>query len=297
MPKMLSKNTRAVADLLLLMIFWARFFSHKVQPFRVEGVRIVHSPPRFPYVEQFRVCVNCAKSENRICQNLVRIILFTWWIHLHQSIYEMLTRSKVDENPICVICFEELNKSNRVYLSNCHHSLFCTMCLEIFFTSQITDRKLAICCPEYKCKKLVNDVDIKAHTSKETFKKYKILKANIHFECSECNNHVTFPRRKLNNPRSKICDCGKFVCSLHGCDHDANETCAQYVSRVLITESETRKDSTTLLNYCQQCPNCGVFTERNGGCHNMVSLLSHIWYCIVVVDSYCWHTDMQSMWT
>jgi hypothetical protein len=87
-------------------------------------------------------------------------------------------------NNICLICEENLK--NTVYFKGiCGHS-FCYKCGKVLYEDKVETREKTLCCPDYKCKFQIDDIEISKIISERHYESYLKYKIN---EVSEKEEH------------------------------------------------------------------------------------------------------------
>ena len=182
-------------------------------------------------------------------------------------------------NDLCQICLEPIKSS--VTLS-CGHP-FCYQCLFDYFKCKIlegcvnfncfyiaasdkNDSKAKSCSVKIS-EQCILDVISKDILLSEKYTKFKYrLEHPNSRECPRCN----FAQLgSTENPSMKCELCKLEYCYLHASAHEAgNDACKAYIRKELTTE-EYKVSQQYIASTSKQCPGCGMFVSKIGGCNHM----------------------------
>ena len=188
-------------------------------------------------------------------------------------------------NKLCSICFETYAPYDMYELKNCHHS-YCYNCWFIHLKTKIENSEIGkLKCIDLKCKEIIPEefiLDIIKKDKKlvEKYKKFlnrlKILEDPNKVFCPipNCDSYA------IKDKKIKYVKCEKghnFCCICMKKPH-GNNTC----------ENELEKDFQIWKKgkIIKQCPQCGIWTEKNEGCNHMTCAECKYQWCWLCGEKY-----------
>ena len=189
-------------------------------------------------------------------------------------------------NPICNVCFDDLEEEEiKMNSLPCGH-VCCTQCWLNYFKTLITEAKVeSIKCVEHNCKQIISEEfifkfikdDKKLMSKYERFKeRAKIIRDPNKKPCPkpDCESYLE------KNPNKKYVKCKKgheycFDCLLppHG-----KSTCEQILEKDFMKWKKNR--------LLKKCPRCQIFTEKNEGCNHMTCSSCKYQWCWLCLGEY-----------
>ncbi|CAF1307476.1 unnamed protein product [Rotaria sordida] len=204
----------------------------------------------------------------------------------------------------CSICCDTLSTNDAYQLLPCHHTL-CHSCLTSYIRTSISSATysssniLPITCFQQNCSTQLNSSLLQAFLSYEIYQSYSQSLIDRHLFSS--GNYRKCPSRicsnllivddKTKSSSSLMCSCGQRVCSECLEEYHFPATCQQYklyVTRLresgddLLSLSKIGDNSSCYVAEGKNCPNCGEFVEKNGGCPHMTCKCGneYCWMCL-----------------
>ncbi|CAF4221288.1 unnamed protein product [Rotaria sp. Silwood2] len=203
----------------------------------------------------------------------------------------------------CSICCDTLTSYDACQLLPCHHTL-CQSCLKSYICTSISSATYSssggtspITCFQQNCSTQLNSSLLQAFISYEIYQSYNQSLIDRHLFSS--GNYRKCPSRVCLNlliiddktKSSLMCSCGQRVCSECLEEYHFPATCQQYKSYVarlresgddLLSISKIGDNSNCYIAEGKNCPNCGEFVEKNGGCPHMTCKCGneYCWMCL-----------------
>jgi len=195
----------------------------------------------------------------------------------------------------CLVCCETVEGDECCAL-RCRHR-FCRDCWSSYLTVKIKEGEVTrINCPALNCKYTVPDPVVQKLVDKELYEKYLRFVTKSFVEdnaqitwcpAPRCGNAIT---TEMVHGRIVQCHCGFRFC--FSCHHEAHvpASCEQ----VKLWGKKCSDDSETghwLGANTKDCPRCGVFVEKNGGCNHMTCRQCGYEWCWLCLKQWKGHSD------
>ncbi|CAF3624713.1 unnamed protein product [Rotaria sp. Silwood1] len=202
----------------------------------------------------------------------------------------------------CSICCDTLTTNDAYQLLPCHHTI-CHSCLKSYICTSISSATysssstLPITCFQQNCTTQLNSSLLQAFVSYEIYQSYNQSLLDRHLFST--GNYRKCPSRICVNllivddktKSSLMCSCGQRVCSECLEEYHFPATCQQYKSYLtrlhesgddLLSISKIGDNSHCYIAEGKNCPNCGEFVEKNGGCPHMTCKCGNefCWMCL-----------------
>merc|ERR1712137_1021553 len=198
----------------------------------------------------------------------------------------------------CTICSLDVTSDQMYTLKSCGHS-FCEDCWGTYLSIQINEGQSFIKCAHMDCKALVSEEEVRALVSPEIYQKYCTFfmhsfvnnNANIKWcPAPGCGNAVT---SDMVNGNTVTCACSYRFC--FRCSEEAHQpaSCEQLREWKRNCQDESETNNWIAAN-TQDCPKCGLPTEKNGGCNHMTCRQCKHEYCWVCSKDWKGHNDFYS---
>ncbi|UJR14052.1 hypothetical protein I4U23_001049 [Adineta vaga] len=215
-----------------------------------------------------------------------------WFDTLHNE-YDMLE---------CSICCDVLTANDACQLLPCNHIL-CQTCLATYVRTSIASATYSssstspLTCFQPNCTTQLNSCLLQAFLSFEIYHLYidalidrQLFSSGKYRKCPSraCSNLLIVD--EINNQTS-MCSCGQRVCLKCFDEYHFPATCRQYKTYVetlrksgddILSSSKTGDNSDCYIAEGKNCPNCGEFVEKNGGCPHMTCKCGneYCWMCL-----------------
>lgn len=198
----------------------------------------------------------------------------------------------------CSICFSDDTEMGR--LERCGHAC-CIDCLKDYLVTSVEALFTASTTPIVRCfakgcQESISVRDIESYASSASTERYmkKLCHAALRFMpdfawCTKCENGGFFTSDTCTDSTSPClsveCNsCTHQFCRLCRRDAHPNISCSEAFQAFILTDAfyTERLSSRLLQKICKPCPgpNCGVPTQRDGGCSHMT--------CRVCRYQWCW---------
>jgi len=183
----------------------------------------------------------------------------------------------------CPFCLENVRELDRFIFSNCgseSHGV-CRDCTGHYIRGLVTDGRVGkIGC--HQCGAAAAPAEVLQLTDEPTFKKYErfqqMQQDHTVRECPVCGK---FGKPELDEEGNPVAEMRCEECSAEFCYYHSNAhsrvPCAEYRKKVA---REERLAEQGVLRDTKACPNCGVRTEKTGGCNHMT--------CQRCTSDWCW---------
>merc|ERR1712137_271873 len=202
------------------------------------------------------------------------------------------------EEEECTICSLDVTSDEMYTLKSCGHS-FCEDCWSTYLSLQINEGQSFIKCAHMDCKALISEEEVRALVSPEIYQKYCTFfmhsfvnnNANIKWcPAPGCGNAVT---SDMVNGKTVTCRCLYRFC--FRCSEEAHQpaSCAHVRMWKKKCQDESETNNWIAAN-TQDCPKCGLPTEKNGGCNHMTCRQCKHEYCWVCSKDWKGHNDFYS---
>lgn len=188
----------------------------------------------------------------------------------------------------CPFCLENVRQEERVVLAACGNESHgvCRECMGHYFKRLVTDGRVTkIEC--HICGASAASSEILKLTDADTLRKYerfhKMRQDHTVRECPKCSTLCSPATDEDDNPLEEmLCDeCGEEFCYYHSNAHPGMP-CAEYRKRMAREEQIAEQGA---LRNTKACPECGVRTEKTGGCNHMT--------CQRCNANWCWVCGMK----
>ena len=213
---------------------------------------------------------------------------------------QLAESSKKDDYFTCPICFEEKSLADTLLLSSCNHR-FCWKCLNYYYSLEIKDSRVDLCCLE--CSSSVDVSLVRECTDQDTFSKYLDFSLrrclsktkNARFcpapDCPYAEISEDLTGCPPNYFRCRRPECGKEFCykckkAYHGrsrCEYDDLGQSQQQRSRLIsgAVATVTPQGQLEELRF-KKCPRCSSLVEKieDGSCNHMT--------CTCCACDFCW---------
>jgi len=195
----------------------------------------------------------------------------------------------------CLVCCETVEGDDCCALK-CHHR-FCLDCWSSYLTVKIKEGEVTrINCPALNCKYTVPDPVVQKLVGHEIYEKYLrfVTKSFVEDNAQltwcpspRCGNAIT---TDMVNEKIVQCSCGFRFC--FSCHHEAHApaTCDQ-VKLWLQKCSDDSETGHWVGANTKDCPRCGVFVEKNGGCNHMTCRQCGNEWCWLCMKQWKGHSD------
>ncbi|CAF1120532.1 unnamed protein product [Adineta steineri] len=226
-------------------------------------------------------------------------------IHIHEKDQEeqwFNTTKTISDSLECSICCETLTTNNACQLLPCYHTL-CHTCLTSYIRTSVSSATYSststslISCFQSDCSTHMNPSLLQGFISFEIYESY--IQSLIDRHIFSTGNYRKCPSRVCSNlliiddntKLTSMCSCGQRVCLQCFEEYHFPATCQQYkfyVARLresgddLLSESKIGDNSSCYIAEGKNCPNCGEFVEKNGGCPHMTCKCGneYCWMCL-----------------
>ncbi|CAM4852693.1 unnamed protein product [Rotaria socialis] len=212
------------------------------------------------------------------------------------------TLSHFSETLECSICCDPLTFNETYQLLPCLHTL-CHSCLTSYIRTSISSATYSssstsqISCFEQNCSTKLNSSLLQAFLPFEIYQTYEQALIDRHLFSSgnyrKCPSRICSKLLILDDKTntSLMCSCGQRICSECGEEYHFPASCKQYKTYVmrlresgddLLSSSKVGDNSTCYIAEGKNCPNCGEFVEKNGGCPHMTCKCGseYCWMCL-----------------
>eukprot|EP01124_Arcella_intermedia_P000217 TRINITY_DN10115_c0_g1_i1.p1 TRINITY_DN10115_c0_g1~~TRINITY_DN10115_c0_g1_i1.p1 ORF type:complete len:1098 (-),score=293.89 TRINITY_DN10115_c0_g1_i1:30-3323(-) len=183
----------------------------------------------------------------------------------------------------------------------CGH-FYCLDCLRDYLVNLVNDGNVdCIPCPGYKCKYILDEIQISSYLNQEAYEKYVKFLANAYVEshpqikwcpAKGCNLAL----RQISSGSMVMCKCGLLWCWKCGKDGHWPTSCEQIKwwndiyakdeSKVSFDSEDEAASVRWLLKFTQDCPKCGAPIQKNGGCNHMSCKTCRHQYCWVCLENW-----------
>eukprot|EP00012_Vannella_robusta_P013980 CAMPEP_0206210078 /NCGR_PEP_ID=MMETSP0166-20121206/17308_1 /ASSEMBLY_ACC=CAM_ASM_000260 /TAXON_ID=95228 /ORGANISM="Vannella robusta, Strain DIVA3 518/3/11/1/6" /LENGTH=660 /DNA_ID=CAMNT_0053631633 /DNA_START=718 /DNA_END=2697 /DNA_ORIENTATION=+ len=198
----------------------------------------------------------------------------------------------------CTICSMDVLSNEMYSLQSCGHS-FCEDCWRMYLTIQIKEGQAFVNCAHMDCTALVPEVDVKRLVDGEVYQKYCTFFMQSFVDNNDnvkwcpapgCGNAVN---SSMINGNTVTCACSYRFC--FRCSEEAHEpaSCKQVKMWQKKCQDESETNNWIVAN-TQECPKCGLPTEKNGGCNHMTCRQCKHEYCWVCNKDWKGHNDFYS---
>jgi len=206
--------------------------------------------------------------------------------------------TKFEGSGECLVCCE-IVEGDECCALRCRHR-FCFDCWSSYLTMKIKEGEVTrINCPALNCKYTVPDPVVQKLVDKEIYEKYLRFVTRSFVEdnaqltwcpAPRCGNAIT---TDMLHGTIVQCRCSFRFC--FSCHHEAHAPAL--CEQVKLWQKKCSDDSETghwLGANTKDCPRCGVFVEKNGGCNHMTCRqCAHEW-CWMCIKPWKGHTDYYS---
>lgn len=198
----------------------------------------------------------------------------------------------------CSICAVDVPSDEVYTLGPCNHS-FCTNCWEHYLRLQITEGQVYINCPHINCLSLVQESSVKQLVCEEVYRKYCTYFMQSFVDNNDnvkwcpapgCGNAVT---SDMIYGQTVTCSCNYRFC--FQCSEEAHlpATCEHIRNWKKKCQDESETNNWIAAN-TQECPKCGLPTEKNGGCNHMTCRQCKHEYCWICAKDWKGHNDFYT---
>ncbi|CAF0909099.1 unnamed protein product [Adineta ricciae] len=200
----------------------------------------------------------------------------------------------------CSICYDVLTTNDAYRLLPCNHTL-CQICLSTYIRTTVASATYSsssispITCFQPNCPTQLNSALLQVYLSFEIYQLYtdalvdrQLFSLGKYRKCPSrsCSNLLIVDE---NNNQSSMCSCGQRVCVKCLEEYHFPATCRQYKTYVeclrksgddILSLSKVGDNPDCYIAEGKNCPNCGEFVEKNGGCPHMTCKCG---------NEYCWN--------
>jgi len=168
----------------------------------------------------------------------------------------------------CTLCLDEI-EIDFFQALDCGHE-FCRDCLEQYFVTAISSKKFPLVCPDQRCKKEVNDLDLRLILKTQELEKYEnfslslfIEKNGSSYSCCPTANCPYLFFFKLGDYDFNCPKCTKRYCLSCKVDYHSGVTCKDYQKwRVVNGKADELFDKFVYGTKCKQCPGCKKWVKK-----------------------------------
>ena len=200
----------------------------------------------------------------------------------------------------CQICFDDLSQ-DKMYAMPCEHH-FCLECWSQYISTKLEGGPscIAATCPDFKCKELLTEVEVKKIVPNlyDTFVSYQLRNFIEDRSTSrwcpgaDCKYIATLPGTQTLSEHGMPVFC-------HGCSTSFCLGCGDSPHAPLICADmlswkenyETTGSESWILQNTKPCPKCHVRIEKNNGCSHMTCKQCRHEFCWICLGD--WKTHSQ----
>ena len=199
---------------------------------------------------------------------------------------------------VCLICQEVLEAGKAAVSSlACGHA-FCNGCWATYLELKIAEGDIAISCPQYKCRLRVPEEVVASLCPGEVALRFKAFLRNSFVDdsrtatwCPHAGCTLAVDTAAAGEGGFVTCGSGHALCTR--CKHPdahAPAPCA-LVKQWQIKCDDDSETMNWLHTHTQDCPQCKMTIEKNGGCNHMTCRSCQHQFCWVCAGPWTAHGD------
>ena len=233
------------------------------------------------------LCFICKRPRQNHMDYIPNDVLNEENINFNTNEFDLVNEDIIEENKKsndisdeCEVCFEEINKEDKIKNAiPCGH-LFCTHCWFNYLKTSILDAKVdEIKCMNHGCKEYISNEFILKQISEDNNLIEKYLKFKRRSEIIKDENKKLCPNpdcdsylQKSENSKYVKCENGHIYCYECLKPPHGNKSCDYTLEKEFMKWKEGKR--------VKRCPRCKIYTEKNEGCNHMT--------CVSCKYQWCW---------